>query len=94
MNRNHYFLAGLVILFFGIQLRVVESFVLNDKATQWMAARTDDGQTTPGEMFVRTFPSLAPEERRTITPPTWVGWAVLSFGAVLVLHSVAMPKAG
>ena len=93
MNRNHYFLIGLVILFVGIQLRMVESFVLNDKATAWVAARTDDSQTTPGEMFVRAFPALAPEQKRTITPANWVGWAVLSVGAVLVLHSLAMPKA-
>lgn len=93
MNRNHFFLLGLVILFSGIQLRMVESFVLNDQATAWVAARTDDAQTTPGEMFVRAFPSLAPEQKRTITPAPWVGWAVLSAGAVLVLHSLAMPKA-
>lgn len=31
---------------------------------------------------------------KTFQPPEWIGWALLSIGAVLVLHSLAMPKPG
>ena len=33
-NRNHYFMLGLVVLALGIQFRFVDSYVLNEQATQ------------------------------------------------------------
>src|SRR5690606_21748602 len=33
-NRNHYFMAGVVFLLLGIQLRFVESYTLNESTTQ------------------------------------------------------------
>jgi hypothetical protein len=32
--------------------------------------------------------------RKVIEPPSWLGWAVLSVGAVVTLHSLAMKKPG
>ena len=34
INRNQWFMIGLVILALGIQFRMVQSFVLNEKATE------------------------------------------------------------
>ena len=34
ITRNQYFLAGLVLLFLGLQFRLVESFVLTPEFTQ------------------------------------------------------------
>ena len=39
LNRNQYFLAGLIVLMLGLQLRVVEGFVLNERATQVLHQR-------------------------------------------------------
>ena len=39
LNRNQYFLAGLVIFFLGIQLRMVDGFVLNERATHFLHQR-------------------------------------------------------
>jgi hypothetical protein len=30
--------------------------------------------------------------RKVLQPPEWLGWAIISVGAVFVLHSLAMPK--
>ena len=38
--------------------------------------------------------SMGPTPRRTIHPPEWIGYALLSVGSVLVLHSLAMKKPG
>ena len=90
VNRNQYFLAGLVVLFLGLQLRAVETFVLNEKASRFLAERipalasADDG----------TMASAGPAARKTVRTPTWIGYAVISFGAVLVLHSLAMKRPG
>jgi hypothetical protein len=32
--------------------------------------------------------------RKVVEPPQWLGYALLSIGSVLVLHSLAMPKPG
>ena len=32
--------------------------------------------------------------RKVVQPPQWLGYALLSVGSVLVLHSLAMPKPG
>jgi hypothetical protein len=99
MNRNHFFLAGLVLLYLGLQFRFVDTFVLNDKSSKFLAQRLGSADNSPGlnirQAAQGIFPaSLAPSSSRSLTPPEWVGWALLSIGSVLVLHSLAMPKPG
>jgi hypothetical protein len=38
--------------------------------------------------------SAGPKPRKTLHPPTWLGYAVISLAAVLVLHSLAMKRPG
>ena len=39
LNRNQYFLAGLIVMLIGIQLRLVDAFVLNEHATHFLHQR-------------------------------------------------------
>ena len=39
-NRNQYFMIGLVLLFIGIELRVVDSFVLNERSSRRINSST------------------------------------------------------
>src|SRR5205823_13661434 len=99
MNRNHFFLVGLVLLYVGLQFRFVETFVLNDKSSKFLAQRLGPGESS-GVLNItqatqRIFPvSMSTPSTRSVTPPDWVGWALLSIGSVLVLHALAMPKPG
>jgi hypothetical protein len=91
-NRNHYFLAGLVVLMLGVQMRMVDSFILSSESTRFLAARFPNAKGA-------TLASMAPGSgssgpRKTLHPPDWIGWALISIGSVLVLHSLAMPKPG
>ncbi len=92
LNRNHYFILGIVVLLIGIQLRMVESYVLNEDATRWLMERSND----PTHQMVTTasnlFPAAGPLPGKTVVPPEWMGWAAISLGSVLVLHSLALPK--
>jgi hypothetical protein len=94
INRNQYFIAGLILLLVGLQVRMVESYVLNEKASRFVAERLSavsrgaDGTVGP---FV---PALGPTPRRTLRPPVWLGYFVISIGAVLILHSLAMKRPG
>jgi hypothetical protein len=96
MNRNHFLLIGLVVLFLGIQLRLVEDFVLNEPTSKFLAERMNKQPavvqaTMPNPMFSSPTP---PIPLRTIKPPKFVGWILVSVGGVLVLHSLAMKKPG
>ena len=96
MNRNHFLLIGLVILFAGIQFRLIEEYVLNEPAAKMLAKRLDKQPAavqavTPNPLFAEPTP---PATRRTIKPPKVLGWILVSVGGVLVLHSLAMRKPG
>ncbi len=90
INRNQYFLAGLVVLFLGLQLRAVETLVLNERASKFLADRIP-ALAAAGDNFMA---SAGPVPKRTVRMPTWLGYAVISIGAVLILHSLAMKRPG
>jgi hypothetical protein len=87
-NRNHYFMFGLVLMFLGIQFRFVEEVVLNERVSQALAKADGDGKRPA------IFAAIGPAKRITLAPPNWLGWALMSCGSVLVLHSLAMKKPG
>jgi len=92
INRNQWFMAGLVLLFLGIQFRFVDSFVLAPDFAQFLAEGTGN-RVAAAET---TSPLLKPFQnapaKKTVTPPEWLGWAMLSVGLVLTLQSLAMKR--
>jgi hypothetical protein len=92
INRNQYFLIGLVILFLGLQFRMVESYVLNDKASAFLSQRLKLVASSEGDGSF--MPAAGPAPLRTVRPPVWLGYAFISVSAVLILHSLAMKKPG
>ena len=94
INRNQYFMAGLVLLLLGVQFRAIESVELKDQFAKMIAERSDH----PLISVSAQNPILAPVEsaavNRTVRPPDWIGWLLASLGSVLVLHALAMPKSG
>lgn len=93
LNRDHYLMIGVVLLLAGVQLRYVDTYVLNEKTSEFLAKQLGsekDGAVAQGYFF------LAPEQatipKRSLQPPPWLGWSLLSIGAVLTLHSLALKK--
>jgi len=91
-NRNTYFMLGLLLLLLGIQFRNVDSVVLNEKVTRFLAEKLP-GSTQAEATMVGFFPSGA-GPKKVIKPPPWLGWSLVSIGSVLILHSLAMKKPG
>jgi hypothetical protein len=87
-NRNHYLVVGVLVFLLGLQLRLVESYTLNDHTSKLLASRSSGGS---GSILAAAGPSTPPKK---ISPPPWIGWCLLSVGSVLVLHSLAMKKPG
>ncbi len=95
LNRNHYFAAGVLALLLGWQFRSVDSFVLNEKSSTYLAQQFSEGPSIAAAgPDLRRFLPTAPQTRRTVRPPRWLGFSLLSLGGVLVLHSFAMRPAG
>jgi hypothetical protein len=93
LNRNQFFFIGLVVLLVGLQVRYVSAYVLNPEATRFLAERTGQSNPATGSFFSATAgTSAAP--RKVLQPPEWLAWCLISVGAVLCLHSLAMPRPG
>jgi hypothetical protein len=88
INRNHYFMLGLVLLMIGIQLRMVESYQLNETTTRFLVERSGNSAGKVSSIL----PAVGPAAGKVIRPPDWIGWALMSIGSVLILHSFAMTK--
>lgn len=98
INRNQYFMIGVVLLALGIQFRLVDSVTLTQEASQFLSKQFNSKKADPSDVPT-AFVAAAEDSnivsaKKTIKPPQWLGWALISMGAVLVLHSLAMPKPG
>jgi len=91
LNRNQFFFIGLVVLLVGLQVRYVSAYILNPEATKFIAERT--GQSPAATSMFSAF-GEATGARKVVQPPEWLSWCLISVGAVLCLHSLAMPKPG
>ena len=92
LNRHQFFFIGLLVLLIGIQVRYVAAYVLNPNATKFLAERT--GQSSASSSFFSATAGTFAAPRKVLQPPEWLSWCLISVGAVLCLHSLAMPKPG
>lgn len=98
LNRNHYFMLGVVILLLGIQFRVVNTYVLTEEASKIVtkyvkkAKAEQKPKATPTLFFFSEPPAIMIPKQHKWSPPKWIGWLLVSAGAVLVLHSLAMKR--
>jgi len=92
LNRHQFFFIGLLVLLIGIQVRYVSAYVLNPDTTKFLAERT--GQSSTSSSFFSATSGTFAATRKVVQPPEWLSWCLISVGAVLCLHSLAMPKPG
>ena len=97
VNRNQIFLGGLIVLLLGIQLKVVDPIVLNERATQFLAQRMQQMRGTEvasaGD-FSTILAAQSTVGNKRIDVPPWLGYSLLSTGGVLILYSLALKKPG
>jgi hypothetical protein len=94
ITRNQYFLAGLVLLFLGFQFRMIDSVVLTPDFTQFLAERSGHPLAAVSVTTSALVPADKSPIKKVVHPPEWIGWFLMSCGAVLILHSLAMKKPG
>jgi hypothetical protein len=94
ITRNQYFFAGLLCLLLGTEFRLIETADLTPEFTLFLAERTAHPLASVGAASQSLSPAEKPMVKKTIHPPEWIGWSLISIGSVLVLHSFGMKKAG
>jgi hypothetical protein len=92
ITRNQFFFAGLLCVLMGFQFQTVESAELTPEFTQFLAERTGHPLAPINSAAQTLAQSDKPPVKKTVRPPDWIGWSLLSLGSVLILHSWAMKK--
>ena len=99
MSCSRLFLLGTILLFLGIQFRIFDSFVLNQRTSNFIHEKFDKKSTASAGTdlynvslqsnddwwMTNNVPQVISSPRKTITPPDWLGWSFVSVGAVLIL---------
>ena len=92
MYRNRYFLAGILLILLGVQFRMVDSFVLNEPATRALARVSKSGAVADNSSVNSMMMRMYPSPRKRVEPPRWLGLALITVGAIVSFHAVAIPK--
>jgi hypothetical protein len=88
VKRHHILLGGLLLFFAGVQFRLVESFTLSERSSHFISAQLGDKGGFSAQTLWQNLPS-----RKVVTPPRWLGLALMSVGSVLTLKSLSMKNA-
>lgn len=100
MASQRLFMLGVVLLLFGIQLRMVDTYVLNERTSrlidkQISRSRSSSLYTTqptslesydsPFDELAGDLASVSAAPPKKFSPPRWLGLSLISVGAVLIL---------
>lgn len=85
----HAIYLGVILLLAGITLKSVESFTLTPTATRLLSRHAGPSTDTP-EGALQSMIVENTDQRHMIRPKGWVGWGLLSAGAVLLAHGIIL----
>lgn len=94
ITRNQWFLMGFVLFLLGLQFRLVESADLTPELTSFLAKRAGPEMAAATKAVQTISMSEEPVVKKRVRPPEWLGWSLLSFGSVLIMHSFGMKAPG
>lgn len=92
ISRNQFFFAGLLCLFLGGEFRMIDTVQLTGEFTAFLAERTNHPLASVNNASQTFMQTDKPPAKKSLKPPDWLGWSMLSLGSVLVLHSLGMKK--
>ena len=91
-DRNRYFMIGVILFCLGLQFRFIDSFVLNESSTRALHRIAKQAKVADANGATTAFMETAPSPKKTLKPPAWLGFVLLTVGGVISLHALALPK--
>jgi hypothetical protein len=71
---------------------MVDSFVLNESATRTLARVTKKTSVADNSSMSSIMMSIYPNPRKRVEPPRWLGLSMITVGAIISCHALAIPK--
>ena len=94
INRNQYFLVGLVLFLLGMEFHKVDTIVLTPECTRLLGEGNNHPAVAASNLLAPLVGAENQVAAKTVRIPESLHWGMLSAGIVLVLHSLAMKKPG
>jgi len=80
-------MVAILLIIFGVELLIVESFVLNIKASSYVVKELGSSRVSAKGAIQRLVVDVQ-GQRVSLTPPNWVRWLTLSTGVILLAYGV------
>jgi hypothetical protein len=93
IDRNRYFMFGVILFLLGLQFRLVDSFVLNESSTKALHKFSQRASIASNDAASNVYMQVA-SPKKSLRPPNWVGFVLLTVGGVMSLHAMVLPKKG
>ena len=90
IDRNRYFMFGVVLFLLGLQFRLVDSFVLNENSTRALhrfSQRSNIADSLSTNIYMQVG-----SPKKSLRPPNWLGFVLLTVGGVICLHAMVLPR--
>jgi hypothetical protein len=91
VDRNRYFMFGVILFLLGLQFRVVETFVLNESSTRALHRFAQNSKIASNNALTNAYVEMG-GARKSVNPPNWLGFVLLTVGGVMALHAMALPR--
>jgi len=90
IDRNRYFMFGVILFLLGLQFRLVDSFVLNESSTRALHkfAQSSKIADNNNNMAANIYMDVG-APRKSVKHPNWV---LLTVGGVMSLHAMVLPR--
>ena len=91
IDRNRYFMFGVVLFLLGLQFRLVDSFVLNENSTRALHRFSQRSNIIDSNLATNVYMQVG-TPKKSLRPPNWLGFVLLSVGGVICLHAMVLPR--
>lgn len=91
IDRNRYFMFGVILFLLGLQFRLVDSFVLNESSTRALHKFAQHSKIADNNLATNAYMDMG-SPKKSVKPPNWVGFILLTVGGVMSLHAMVLPR--
>ena len=92
IDRNRYFMFGVILFLLGLQFRLVDSFVLNENSTRALHRLVQKANIADSNIATNVYMQVASSPKKNLRPPNWLGFVLLTVGGVMSLHAMVLPR--